>query len=65
VVAGFIEIPFDEVDAKEQEQADLTDVEIIRHIAGVLLAEHDTTRNQRAPAVRESAQPDPEPGLAA
>jgi cytochrome P450 family 103 len=42
----------DLIEAKEAEQADISDVEIIWHIAGVLLAAHDTTRYQLASALR-------------
>ncbi|MBF6451127.1 cytochrome P450 [Nocardia elegans] len=42
----------DLIEAKEAERADISDVEIVWHIAGVLLAGHDTTRYQLASAVR-------------
>ncbi|MGY5309301.1 cytochrome P450 [Nocardia gipuzkoensis] len=46
----------DLIEAKDAEQADISDVEIVWHIAGVLLAGHDTTRYQLASAVRAIAQ---------
>lgn len=42
----------DLIAAKEAEHADISDVEIVWHIAGVLLAGHDTTRYQLASALR-------------
>ncbi|MFI9411274.1 cytochrome P450 [Nocardia gamkensis] len=42
----------DLIEAKDAEEADISDVEIVWHIAGVLLAGHDTTRYQLASAVR-------------
>lgn len=46
----------DLIEAREAEQADISDVEIVWHIAGVLLAGHDTTRYQLASAVRAIVQ---------
>lgn len=42
----------DLIEVKQSEGADISDAEIIWHIAGVLLAGHDTTRYQLASAVR-------------
>lgn len=42
----------DLIAAKHTDDADISDVEIVWHIAGVLLAGHDTTRYQLASAVR-------------
>lgn len=46
----------DLIEAKDAQQADISDVEIVWHIAGVLLAGHDTTRYQLASAVRAITQ---------
>jgi len=46
----------DLIEAKDALEADISDVEIVWHIAGVLLAGHDTTRYQLASAVRAITQ---------
>jgi cytochrome P450 len=48
----------DLIDAKEADQADISDVEIVWHIAGLLLAGHDTTRYQLASALRAIVEAD-------
>ncbi|WP_166908728.1 cytochrome P450 [Mycobacterium sp. DL440] len=48
----------DLIAVKESENADISDAEIIWHIAGVLLAGHDTTRYQLASAVRVIVEAD-------